>query len=83
MFELVGIDWVYDFNIIQWMMLFALIGYVVAWVGGVAGFRDVDRRFFRVSSYDDFYVGSLGDVLMIVRNVIGFLILLISFMIIT
>lgn len=81
--SLVGIDWVYEFNFIQWAMLFVLIGYVVAWIGGVAGFKDVDRRFFRITSNDDFYVGSLGDVLMIVRNVVGFLILLISFMIIT
>ena len=81
--RLIGIDWVYDFNIVQWAMLFVLIGYVVAWIGGVAGFRDVDRRFFRIPSNDDYYVGSLGDILMVVRNVVGFLILLISFMIIT
>lgn len=80
---MIGIDWVYEFTFVQWIFLGMLIGYVVAWIGGVAGFKDVDKRFFRIESYDDYYVGTLGEVLMIVRNLAGFGILFITFLIVT
>lgn len=64
------IDWVYDFGIVQWLVFFALVGYIVLWVSGWKGLNDVEERVFRIEAMDAFMFSEFGFVLLFLRNLV-------------
>lgn len=62
------IEWVYDFGIVQWLVFFALVGYIVLWVSGWKGLTDVEERVFRIEAMDALMFSEFGFVLLFLRN---------------
>jgi hypothetical protein len=76
-------DWVYDFNLVQWLVLGTLIGYIILWISGVSFMKDPEKRLVRIEILDDWYLSEFGFVLFQIRNLLIWLVILIVFLIIT
>lgn len=64
------VDWVYEFNIVQWIVLFAFIGFMFLWLTGWDRLTDAENRIFRFEAMDAFMFSDFGFILMFLRNLL-------------